>query len=142
MGDLSVTALYTAGTWAWAGLAGADLLDNPDSRRVFGATNAALAMARPFFGKGPSLRHSLVQRHVMIDRVLTDEGARHVLELAAGLSRRGLTFSADARVSYVELDRAPVIARKRALLSRARPGASRWRGRIGGWSRAMSSMRP
>ncbi len=132
MGDLSVTALYTAGTWAWAGLAGADLLDHRDSRRVFGATNAALAMARPFFGKAPSLRHSLVQRHVMIDRVLIEEGARHVLELAAGLSRRGLTFSADAGVNYVELDRAAVIAKKRELLARGEVGRaalarSNWR---------------
>jgi O-methyltransferase involved in polyketide biosynthesis len=122
-GDLSVTALYTCGTWAWAGLPGAELFDHDDARRVFGATNAALALARPFFEKPPSLKHSLVQRHVMIDRVLAESGARAVLELAAGLSRRGAAVTAaDPGVRYLEVDRAHVVAKKRALLERSEAG--------------------
>src|SRR5262249_12284895 len=68
--DLAATALYTAGTWAWAGFPGAELFDHADARGVFGATNFALALARPFLKTPASLRHSLVQRHVMIDRLL------------------------------------------------------------------------
>ncbi len=121
-GDLSVTALYTCGTWAWAELPGAELFDHADAQRVFGVTNLVLACARPFFARAPSLPRSLVQRHVMMDRLLADSGARYVLELAAGLSRRGAAFSADAGVRYVELDRPHVVAKKRALLERSEAG--------------------
>ncbi len=120
-GDLSVTALYTAGTWAWAGLPSAELLDHEDARRVFAATNGVIALTT-FYRKLPSLRCSLVQRHVMIDRVLAESGTRHVLEIAAGFSPRGAAFSADPELQYVELDRPAVVARKRALLERTPAG--------------------
>jgi O-methyltransferase involved in polyketide biosynthesis len=118
-GDLSPTALYTAGVWAWARLPGAELFADRDVQRVFGATNAVLAVARLFAPRAPSLRHGLVQRHVMIDRLLERERPAIVLELAAGLSARGLRASADPGVRYVEVDRAEVVARKQALLERA-----------------------
>jgi len=134
-GDLSVTALYTCGAWAWARLPGAQLLDHVDARRVFGATNAALRLARPFLAgrHAPSLRHSLVQRHLMIDHLLAESGARVVLEIAAGLSRRGAaTTIAHPTMHYVELDRPHVIERKRELLERSEEGRAaltnpRWR---------------
>jgi O-methyltransferase involved in polyketide biosynthesis len=121
-GDLSVTALYTAGVWAWAELPAAELLAHDDSRRVFAATSAALAVAGALRKRGPSLKHSLVQRHVMIDRVVEASRARHVLELAAGLSARGLRFTEDPGLEYVEVDRPIVVARKRALLDRSEAG--------------------
>jgi len=122
-GDLSVTALYTAGTWAWAELPGAELFDHRDTRTAFAVTNAALGLGRPFRGRPSSLRHTLVQRHVMIDRLLADAaGIQHVLELAAGLSRRGAHVSADPAIRYTEVDLPPVLARKRALLERTPAG--------------------
>jgi O-methyltransferase involved in polyketide biosynthesis len=121
-GDLSVTALYTSATWAWGGLAGAELLDSADGRRVFAVTNAALGMARLFRPEMRSLRHSLLHRHAMIDHLLHASGARQVIELAAGLSRRGVAFSSDPAVQYTEVDLAPVMARKRALLERTPEG--------------------
>lgn len=121
-GDLSPTALYTAGAWAWAGMPGAELLAFKGTRRVFGAVNAGLALARLFYRRPPSLRHSLVQRHLMIDHLLAESGCRHVLELAAGLSARGLRASGDAAVSYVELDQPQMMARKRDLLARSAAG--------------------
>ena len=120
-GDLSVTALYTAETWAWGGLSGAELLSSEDSKRVFGATNAALGVAG-LFGKGPSLRHGLVQRHTMIDHLLRGARERRVIELAAGLSRRGVAFSADPAVHYTEVDLPAVLEKKRALLARSEAG--------------------
>src|SRR5580658_3312523 len=103
-GDLAVTALYTAGVWAWAGLPGADLCNHEDSRRVFGATNAALGAARLLKPGSPSLKHALVHRHTMIDHLLRASGARQVVELAAGLSPRGAVFSADLGLRYTEVD--------------------------------------
>jgi O-methyltransferase involved in polyketide biosynthesis len=118
--DLSVTALYTCGAWAWAGLPGAALLDHADARRVFGVTNAALAVA----ARGaPSLRHGLVQRHLMLDHVVVDAGVRHLLELGAGLSPRGVALGA-AGVDVTEVDRPGVVARKRALLERTADGVA------------------
>ena len=119
-GDLSVTALYTAGTWAWAGMPGAELLADDDSRRVFAVTNAALKL-RP---RAPSLRHALVQRHVMIDRVVEDARPRHVLELAAGLSRRGAHLSGRPDITVTEIDLPAVIAKKKQLLGRTPEGQS------------------
>jgi O-methyltransferase involved in polyketide biosynthesis len=112
-GDLSVTALYTAGTWAWLGLPGAELYRSVDTDRVFAVTNAVLAVVG-WFRTGPSLRHSLAQRHVMIDALCA--GSSLVIELAAGLSRRGAAMSADPAVSYVEVDLPAVVQRKQALL--------------------------
>jgi O-methyltransferase involved in polyketide biosynthesis len=120
-GDLSVTALYTNGAWTWAGLPGADLLASREANATFDATNLVLAIGGAIVS-APSLRCSLVQRHVMIDHLLAQAGARHVLELAAGLSRRGVAVSADPDVTYTEVDRAPVIDRKRRLLERTPAG--------------------
>jgi O-methyltransferase involved in polyketide biosynthesis len=118
MSDLSVTALYTCGAWAWARLPGAALLDHEDARRVFAVTNAALGLA----ARGaPSVRHGLIQRHLMIDRVIAAAGVREVIELGAGLSPRGVALGATG-VAVTEVDRPGVIARKRGLLSRTAEG--------------------
>ncbi len=121
-GDLSVTALYTSHTWTWAGLSCAELFATPEARAVFRVTNAALFLARLFRWSLPSLRHSLLHRHTMIDRLLRESGAHRVLELASGLSRRGAAVSADTSIEYVEVDLPHVVARKRALLERTEEG--------------------
>jgi O-methyltransferase involved in polyketide biosynthesis len=121
-GDLSITALYTSQTWAWGGLPCAGLLATPEARVVFRVTNAALFLAGLLRRNLPSLRHSLLHRHVMIDRLLRDSDATQVIELACGLSRRGATFSADPKQRYVEIDLPHVIAKKRELLLRTDVG--------------------
>jgi O-methyltransferase involved in polyketide biosynthesis len=120
--DLSITALYTAQTWAWGELACAELLTSTDSKRVFAVTNAALAAARLFDRRHPPLRVALLQRHAMIDRIVRESRARRVIELAAGLSRRGAAISADPAIDYTELDRAAVIDYKRELFDRTARG--------------------
>jgi O-methyltransferase involved in polyketide biosynthesis len=121
-GDLSVTALYTSAAWSWGGLPNAELLEHPRARGVFRAVNGTLAMTRPFVGGGAPLRVSLLHRHVLIDALLRASKARAVVELAAGLSRRGVSFSEDPALTYVEVDRDSVIATKRDLLSRTEAG--------------------
>jgi O-methyltransferase involved in polyketide biosynthesis len=119
---LGVTALYTAQTWGWGGLPGAELLASEEGKRVFDATNLALSIARPFLRDTRSLRHSLLHRHTMIDRLATTSGARHIVELAAGLSRRCVAFSADPSVRYTEIDLPEVVSHKRTLLERTDAG--------------------
>jgi O-methyltransferase involved in polyketide biosynthesis len=121
-GDLSVTALYTSAAWAWGNLPNAGLLASVEAERVFRVVNAVLAVARPFFARKPSLAHSLLHRHTMIDHLLSVSASRRVLELASGLSRRGVTFSAEPDLRYVEVDLPHVVDRKRALLARSDEG--------------------
>jgi O-methyltransferase involved in polyketide biosynthesis len=118
-GDLSVTALYTSQTWTWGGLSYAPLYATAEAQRVFDVTNAALAAAGLFRRRHAPLRHELLHRHLMIDHLLRTTEAPQVLELAAGLSRRGAAFSEDGRHTYTELDLPPMIARKQALLARS-----------------------
>ena len=121
-GDLSVTALYTSGAQSWGGLPGAELLATKEARIVFRFTNAALCVVRLFRRRLPSLRCSLVQRHLMIDRLVREAAPRQVLELAAGLSRRGAAFGEDASLRYVEVDLPHVAAIKRSIFERSEPG--------------------
>jgi O-methyltransferase involved in polyketide biosynthesis len=121
-GDLSVTALYTAEAWRWGGFEGAELLANDDTKNVFNATNAALGVAGVFKRDARSLKHGLVHRHAMIDHVAREAGVHQVLEIAAGLSQRGIVFSRDPSIRYTEVDFAHVIAKKRALLERSDEG--------------------
>jgi O-methyltransferase involved in polyketide biosynthesis len=121
-GDLLVTALYTSQVWAWGGLSHAHLFASSDARRVFDATNAALGAARMFNRKLAPLRHSLLHRHAMIDHLLGASGYRHVIELAAGFSRRGTAATSDAHLQYTELDLPHVVERKRELLRRTDEG--------------------
>ena len=122
--DLSVTALYTSATWSWGELPNASLLDHPHARGVFQIVNAVLALTAPLFGKLAPLRVGLLHRHAMIDALVRAAGTKRVLELAAGLSRRGVTFSVDPAVEYIEIDAAHVIATKKTLLERTASGQS------------------
>lgn len=117
-----MTALYTAQVWAWGGLSYAHLFASPEAKRVFDGTNAALAAARVFDRKLAPLRYSLLHRHTMIDHLLRQSGDRHVIELAAGLSRRGAAATIDPEVQYTELDLPPVVKHKCELLQRSDEG--------------------
>ncbi len=121
-GDLSVTALYTSQVWAWAGLPHAHLFADSDAKRIFDTTNAALAAASVSNRRCAPLHHSLLHRHTMIDHLLRASGHRHVIELAAGLSRRGATATSNPQVQYAEIDLPHVIKRKRDLLGRTDEG--------------------
>lgn len=121
-GDLSVTALYTSQVWAWGGLSQAHLFASPDAQRVFDGANAALAAARTPDHEFAPLHHSLLHRHAMIDHLLSASGYRQVIELAAGLSRRGAATTSDVQVRYTELDLPHVVRHKRQLLQRTDEG--------------------
>lgn len=121
-GDLTVTALYTSMTWSWGGFRGAELLVTRDAKAVFAVTNFFLGMLKVVRWHLPSLRHSLVQRHALIDQSVRDAGAPQVLEFAGGLSRRGVEMSADPRIDYTELDLPAMAEKKRQLLQRTKEG--------------------
>ena len=126
-GNLSVTSLYTAGVWSWAKMEGASLVSNVDTDRVFGATNAALAVMRLFRWGLPRLPEGLAQRHVLIDQLTEEADHDLIIELAAGLSMRGwrvMRAKGDASRlrRYIEIDLPHVMTHKmKALLEEALP---------------------
>jgi O-methyltransferase involved in polyketide biosynthesis len=121
-GNLSVTALYTSATWNWGKLPNAELFDHAEARRVFRVVNAVLGVARPFIGLRSPLPLALLHRHTLIDVLVRASCSERVLELASGLSRRGVTFSSDPRIDYTEVDRPDMVAAKRRLLERTHHG--------------------
>ncbi|MCO4744885.1 MAG: class I SAM-dependent methyltransferase [Proteobacteria bacterium] len=120
-GDLSVTALYTSQTWIWGEFPYAGLFASRGAERVFNATNAVMRFFA-WFRRSPSLQHSLIQRHTMIDHLAGASGCTQFVELAAGLSRRGATLSEDPGVAYVEVDLPAMVATKARLLEASEEG--------------------
>ncbi len=122
-GDLSVTALYTSAAWHEAGYPNAELVLHPKALGVFRAVNGTLALTRGLrAGTEAPLPMALAQRHTLIDRLVAESGARSVIELAAGLSQRGITLTADPSLAVVEVDQPHVLAIKRELLARTPAG--------------------
>lgn len=122
---ISPTALYTGQVWQAHGL-GHPALDQAlgalPGRVGYAATELAL---RPVvWSGGPTLTAFLLARHRIIDtlleRAVGSGEVGQVVELAAGLSPRGLRLrTAHPELDYVEVDLPDMAARKRRALTRA-----------------------
>ena len=121
--SISPTAHYTGYVWFRNGLSD-PALATVQGRLLFEALQPA-ARASRLLG-GPTLEGYLLARHAAIDARLTDAIERdeitQVVEVAAGLSPRGLRFCEryGARLTYVEADLPDMAARKRRALEQAR----------------------
>lgn len=120
--NIAVSALYTAATWQWAGLPGAALVTPPDAQSVFRVVNGYMRFYQWLNPRTHSLRHQLLHRHAAIDRLIADSGVTRVVEVASGLSPRGITFSADPALTYTEIDLPDMVAFKRRQLSGSEAG--------------------
>lgn len=128
--SLAITALYTAEVWRREGLPGAELLATPDAARVFGVTNGALSLARVFGAlsrligrvRWSPLPIALAHRHALLDRWTAESDAAAVVELASGLSPRGLSESGRSPRPYIEVDVPEMVAWKTHLLGRSEAG--------------------
>lgn len=121
-GSLFTTALYTGQVWVRAGVPCAGLFDCSEARMVHGASTFAMAAGQLFRSDGPQLEPALLQRHRMLDALVEEFEGKYVLELAAGLSPRGSRFSSNEALRYIEVDLAPVLSVKRALMARTVEG--------------------
>ncbi|MBH25238.1 MAG: hypothetical protein CMH57_12465 [Myxococcales bacterium] len=120
---ISPTAHYTGTVWHANGLS-TDALATDQGRRLH-------TLLRPFndlytaLTGGPNLNEMLIQRHLILDHILTRAIASgqvsQVIEIAAGLSPRGWRFKRRFRSSllYVEGDLPDMAALKRATLEEA-----------------------
>lgn len=119
--SISFTAYYTGEVWRRHGLS-VPALSSKQGRRLY-------RLGRPLellseWALGVSNEILLLQRHAMIDHVLTtaieQDGVCQVLEIACGLSPRGTRFCQRyPQLRYVEADLPGMAARKRDLLAQA-----------------------
>lgn len=112
------TAHYTAYVWHRLGLPHARLFATARGARLFWTLR--LGFEWPVLGSNriPTMERYLEQRHRVLDHLLTEARPDRVVEIAAGLSRRGTTWAADHGVPYLELDLPHMVEAKRALLER------------------------
>ena len=119
---ISFTARYTGHVWQRLGWSDPRLA-TPGGRALFQLLRPAMALGR-VLGGGRDLQSLLAQRHVLIDDTLRaaieGEGIPQVLEIAAGLSPRGLRLRAShPQVRVVEADLPAMAAEKRRRLGDA-----------------------
>lgn len=112
------TALFTAQAWRAGGFENAALFDHPLGRLMYTASSFSQRFLRPLLpGYVKDFHRYLVLRHRAIEarmeRLLPDV----VIEVAAGLSPRGLTYARRwPEIRYVELDLPPMVRAKKARL--------------------------
>jgi O-methyltransferase involved in polyketide biosynthesis len=121
---ISPTAYYTGHVWCRNGLSD-PALDTREGAVLFAALRPVMRVGRALTG-GVALEEMLLQRHLIIDRLLARavESGRvgQVLEIAAGMSGRGLRFArrhGGAGLVYVEGDLPAMAARKRSRIAAA-----------------------
>ncbi|MHA1691932.1 MAG: class I SAM-dependent methyltransferase [Candidatus Heimdallarchaeaceae archaeon] len=63
----------------------------------------------------PELSPQYEARQKIIDKYVLSTGAKNILEMAAGFTGRGMSMTADSRITYVELDLPRVMQDKTAI---------------------------
>lgn len=115
------TAHYTAYTWKRLGLPYADLFATDTGALLFWGFRLAGEWAAVVLPGVPSMAEYLGLRHRLIDAEIERIAPDRIVELGAGLSRRGVTWAADHATSYVEVDLPHMIGEKREALRHAPP---------------------
>lgn len=122
--SISPTAHYTGQVWYRNGLSFEEL-HTSNGELLYNLLLPIQPLVR--FAMGASLEEFLLQRHLLIDHLLTQKiesgEVTQVVEIAAGLSPRGLTFAERyPNIQYYETDLSDMIAMKQELLKkRKRP---------------------
>jgi O-methyltransferase involved in polyketide biosynthesis len=118
---ISPTAHYTGYVWARNGLSHPEL-ETVEGRVLFESLRVPMEVSR-LLGGG-TLESYLLARHRAIDTLLEgaieDGRVDQVVEVACGLSPRGLRFARryGERLTYIEADLPGMVERKRAALAR------------------------
>ncbi|HEX2914424.1 MAG TPA: class I SAM-dependent methyltransferase [Chloroflexia bacterium] len=112
------TAYYTSAVWAKHG--------TPESALFLTRTGKILNWMVTWgggllglYGNYSVSRLFLLPRHLGINALIEKVDYPQIVELAAGLSARGLEWSGQHSGCYLEIDQTAVISRKKALLSKA-----------------------
>lgn len=113
---IAPTAYYTAYVWKRLGLPHADLFATARGAAMFWGFRAGGEWIAAITPQVPSMTQYLALRHRLIEARLAALRPDRVVEIGAGLSRRGITWALDHGVDYVEVDLPHMIAAKRARL--------------------------
>ncbi|MEM1418832.1 MAG: class I SAM-dependent methyltransferase [Myxococcota bacterium] len=114
---IAPTAHYTAYAWYRLGFPYGFVFVTPEGRRAFWSVRVAGEWVPAVMPQLPSMLDYLELRHALIEDAVEREHPDVLLELAAGLSRRGIYWARERGVRVVEADLAPMIARKRTQLA-------------------------
>ncbi len=112
------TAHYTAYVWYRLGLPNAEHFATDEGRTLFWSFRLAGEWLATVSPRVPSMMQYLELRHRLIDRALDEIGPDRIVELGAGLSRRGVTWAAKG-VRYVEVDLPHMIREKQRRIDAA-----------------------
>lgn len=121
---IAPTAHVTAYAWHLLGMPYAQLFVTRKGAAMYWAFAGSLGALGKALFKLPSLVEYFEFRHRMIEAQLTLLEPDRVIELGAGLSRRGITWVLDRGVRYIEIDLPHMIEAKRAMLDQG-PGRVR-----------------
>ena len=97
------------------------LTDIPFSKEIwaiFQAAEKATPEGMTKATRGTLMYPFMEARYLMTDRETTKSGAQQVLELASGLSPRGIAMTASPAVTYVEMDLADKLKTKKMVIDR------------------------
>lgn len=89
--------------------------DIPYSKEIFLELEKLRKNDIPEEYKTPELTPQIEARYKLINRLLKESGIKQVLEIASGLSSRGLEMTEDPEFTYVELD-LPVILKQKQVI--------------------------
>src|SRR5262249_44864358 len=90
---------------------------------LYGADGVARELAEPMSLRGADLRlRHFEARYRSLDFLLAERGATRILEIASGLSFRGLELAARRPVFYLDSDLPAMAEIKAGLVARLHPG--------------------
>lgn len=117
---IAPTAHLTAYVWHQIGMPYADMFATPKGAAMYWAFHGTADVVSRAAGLG-TLPGYLEFRHRMLEAELRELDPDRIIELGAGLSRRGVTWALDHQVPYVEIDLPHMRRAKREMLARG-PG--------------------
>jgi O-methyltransferase involved in polyketide biosynthesis len=113
------TAHYTAYVWKQLGLPHADLFATRTGAALYWGFFAAGEWTTRLSRRVPSMRQYLEYRHRLIEAVAHEFATDCLVEIGAGLTRRGITWALDRGIRSVEIDLPHMAEAKRSALARS-----------------------
>lgn len=104
---------------AWSVAYGRIFSDIPYSQEIFDCLEKQRKLTSQEIPGGKRDREVAAQfeaRYKMINKFLAEGGYKQILEIASGLTPRGLQLAKDPNINYVEFDLPPMIAQKEEII--------------------------
>ena len=124
---IAPTAHYTAYAWFRLGFPYAERFATTEGAALFWGFRFAGEWIAAALPNVPSMLQYLAQRHLAIEHVLEEARPDRVVEIGAGLSRRGVTWALDRDTDYVEVDLPHMVEAKNSAIERRFAGIERSR---------------